>query len=585
MIKSVNYHQKGQALPLGLAFLMGAVLFGVTMFNTGQLASEKTRLANAADAAVYSGLIWQARALNFQAYTNRAMVANQVAIGQLLSVASWTKYGAITARNIDNFANLFPPAKAYTTPAKSYMDQIDDGVVNMVETFIPLVDTLNGVLSTAQKAIYLSSFAATPSIVKEVVDRNDGRYRVNSAYAIVGQGINSFAWRGLSARYEDREGLLRKANVIRGSKDDFTKRRNVSHSDLLAGAPKVELGLFRAWLTKEGGTRLVVKASEDNSFNFGGVVNDRSGLEWEWKGKDTFSLHIRKFKCSWRRGCGWRKSEIPIGWGSRYLNGDFECKTEENYWGQKKTTCVPYMRKNKKAEKRADGENEAVDINYEGVRAYYDLKNLSRENRDPRLVLRLEVQTSENKVRTSAKINGSAAPEESRNGLGKGLFRQEDNMLENVMSSISSGEVYFHPPDDYRPDRRGGKIEIANLFSPYWEVRLIKTPLSERMAAWGLRDLDFLSTGVGGISAGVNAGINAVESDLSSAVAQNIKTAATTGITAVSRVPLAKYQKELDRVQDQYSSSARKFEEQFVDQVKSQVERGAVDSAVSSFGF
>ena len=90
--------QRGQALPLGLAFIMFGTLLGIVLFNTEQLASEKSRLANTADAAAYSGLIWQARALNFQSYTNRAMVANQVSIAQVVSLASWTTYGKIAAR-------------------------------------------------------------------------------------------------------------------------------------------------------------------------------------------------------------------------------------------------------------------------------------------------------------------------------------------------------------------------------------------------------------------------------------------------------------------------------------------------------
>ncbi|MEW8525758.1 MAG: pilus assembly protein TadG-related protein, partial [Candidatus Thiodiazotropha endolucinida] len=53
--------ETGQALPLGIAFLMSTILLGLVLFNTGQTASEKSRLVNTADAAAYSGLIWQAR--------------------------------------------------------------------------------------------------------------------------------------------------------------------------------------------------------------------------------------------------------------------------------------------------------------------------------------------------------------------------------------------------------------------------------------------------------------------------------------------------------------------------------------------
>ncbi|MCU7907045.1 MAG: hypothetical protein KZQ76_14640, partial [Candidatus Thiodiazotropha sp. (ex Epidulcina cf. delphinae)] len=113
---------------------MASILLGIVLFNTGQTASEKSRLANTADAAVYSGLIWQARALNFQAYTNRAMVANQVSIGQMVSLASWTKYASILARNIDYIGSWFPIIKPYTQAAKSITEKVDDVVVNIAET-------------------------------------------------------------------------------------------------------------------------------------------------------------------------------------------------------------------------------------------------------------------------------------------------------------------------------------------------------------------------------------------------------------------------------------------------------------------
>lgn len=77
--------QKGQALVLAIALfaVAGVVLF--MMFNSGRAVNEKINLVNAADAAAYSGAQIAARNLNFMAYTNRAMIANEVAIGHLFT--------------------------------------------------------------------------------------------------------------------------------------------------------------------------------------------------------------------------------------------------------------------------------------------------------------------------------------------------------------------------------------------------------------------------------------------------------------------------------------------------------------------
>ncbi|MEW7999922.1 MAG: Tad domain-containing protein, partial [Candidatus Thiodiazotropha endolucinida] len=503
--------ETGQALPVGIAFLMSTILLGLVLFNTGQTASEKSRLVNAADAAVYSGLIWQARALNYQAYTNRAMVANQVSIGQMVSLTSWTQYAYIVARNIDYIGTWFPIIRPYTQAAESITEMIDDVMVNIAEAFIPVIDAANGVLSQSQHAIFLASFAATPGIVREVIERNDDRYNVDTAYTVIGMGQNGVNWNNFTERYEDNDGLLRKANVVNRSKDEFTSSRNLRTGDMLPGAPnRLDLGIVRVWVKKEGRTNFISEESTSSS-NIFQNNSSASNLEWEWKGKDTLSFHIEVWDCD-HRGCGWDHDEIPLGWGSRYVNGDFECDDSQyqssSWWGWYffNDGCPRYMQENRWAERLANMEKEELDAEYEGIRAYYDLQDLSRENRDPRLTLRIEVELPQNHVRTASKIDGlgsdSVPNEELRNGIGEGMFGTQDQMAGEGLVAISSGELFFHPPDDYIPSRRRGRYEIASLFSPYWEVRLTDTPSSNRFMAWALRDPSLLSDGASGVAAG-----------------------------------------------------------------------------------
>ncbi|MEJ2423336.1 MAG: pilus assembly protein TadG-related protein [Candidatus Thiodiazotropha sp.] len=520
--------QNGQALPLGIALLAGALLFTLVLFNTGQTASEKTQLANTADAAVFSGLVWQARALNFQAYTNRAMVANQVSIGQMVSFASWTKYASILVRNVDYVGDFVWLIKPFTQIAKQIMTQVDNVVVNITEALIPVVDEVIGVLSTTQQAVFLSSFAATPQIVQKVIHRSDERYESDSAYLVIGLGENARAWNNFATRYDTRDSFLRKADLINRSKDEFTASRDIGQSQLLPGAPdKLELsGILRVWIKKEGRTNLIVDNGGDSyadsengnqdqgSDSANGDQNQRSGSEnssgdsnddeeWEWKGKDTLSLHIEEKKWT-RRGPRWFHEEVPIGWGSRYVNGDFECEEDESG----REICPKYMQENRWAESLADIEHEELDAEYNGIRAYYDLRDLSAENKDPRLALRVQVVLPQSEVKTASHLDGvgsnSVPAEPSRTGIGQGVFGTQDRMASDGMAAIASGEVYFHPPDDYIPDNRNGRYEIANLFNPYWEVRLTKTPVDRRFMAWGLRDEDLLADSASGVSEGID---------------------------------------------------------------------------------
>ncbi|MES9992840.1 MAG: Tad domain-containing protein [Candidatus Thiodiazotropha sp.] len=500
-MNSHTNHQSGQALPMGIAFLMSTLLLMLVLFNTGQSASERSRLLNTADAAVYSGLIWQARALNFQAYSNRAMAANQVSIGQLVSLTSWSQYAYITARNIDEVALYFPVIKTYTELAQTVTENIDDVMVTIAETFIPIIDSVNSLLSRMQQAVYVASFEATPAIVREVVQHNDVRYQVDTAYAVIGLGENVVGWDSFSHRYDDREDLLRKVDLVNRSKDEFTADRDLGTSQLIPGAPSVLSipGVLRVWVSKEGATNLIV---EEDSSDGNETVESAELIEFEWKGKDTLSLHVERRKMT-KSGLRWVHTEYPIGWGARHLNGDFEC--EENEEGYE--VCPRYMQENRVAEWFADMYQDELNATYNGVRAYYDLSNLNGENQDPRLALRIEVELPQRQIRTASKIDGlgseSMPVDELRNGIGDGMFGTEDQMAGAGMAVIASGELYFHPPDDYNPAMREGRYEIASLFSPYWEVHLIDTPMERVFMAWSLRDEALLTQGVSGVADGV----------------------------------------------------------------------------------
>ncbi|MHB1678877.1 MAG: pilus assembly protein TadG-related protein, partial [Sulfuriferula sp.] len=98
--------EPGQAALLAVILLPVLLLAALFVFNTGQLTATKLRTQNAADGAAYSAMQLQARQLNFIAYTNRAMVANQVAMGQMVSLVSWSRYAKTLGKNIDHLGTL-----------------------------------------------------------------------------------------------------------------------------------------------------------------------------------------------------------------------------------------------------------------------------------------------------------------------------------------------------------------------------------------------------------------------------------------------------------------------------------------------
>ena len=80
--------QTGQALIVIIVFsaILAVGLFSI--YNTAQLSTAKRELVNAADASAYSGAAIIAQGLNYTAYTNRAMLANNALIGQMMAMRS-----------------------------------------------------------------------------------------------------------------------------------------------------------------------------------------------------------------------------------------------------------------------------------------------------------------------------------------------------------------------------------------------------------------------------------------------------------------------------------------------------------------
>jgi len=92
--------QRGQALVFGIFLLMAGLAGLYFLFNAGQLTAEKTRLVTTADAVAHGADVMQARALNFDAYANRALVANEVLVAQMVSLSSWAQYAQTHADNL-----------------------------------------------------------------------------------------------------------------------------------------------------------------------------------------------------------------------------------------------------------------------------------------------------------------------------------------------------------------------------------------------------------------------------------------------------------------------------------------------------
>ena len=460
--------QEGQVLPLGLALLVFGVLGAFVLFNTGQVATNKMKLANAADAAAYSGTLWQARALNFQSYTNRAMVANQVSIAQAVTLQSWVAYGAVASENIATVLKPVPVINVVADGLQQGLDVVERIVTPIAQAMLTVVDVVNRGLSQAQEAMFVSTFVATPDVMRSVVAETDERFSLNTAFSGLGLANNLDQWRGFTDGYSSDDSLAmdEREKMINHSRDDFSRKRNWKFFNFWFYSHP----LMRHQIRREGTTRLI-------------RVNTPTGIEWEWKAKDTMSLHNRLWH--WR---GTRRYEVPIGWAEAFANSLESGRTLEpgactTAQEMRRRDCARFLGINRKSEYLADigqrspqGKNTRIAMsNYTGVQAYRSLSQATIGEESPQIKLKVEVSLP------SSMIKGT-------DSLGSGgQFAAPVTAPGERMTSVSVAEVFYKRPDADLSTRAGLPIEPANGYNPYWSSRLSAVSDTDRLLAFSMR--------------------------------------------------------------------------------------------------
>jgi hypothetical protein len=92
--------EDGQILVFTALVGLILVMMVATIFNVGVVVGEKMKVQDAADASAYSQAIWEARILNFIAYTNRAIISHMVTIA---FCTGWASHEQLWSR-INDFA-------------------------------------------------------------------------------------------------------------------------------------------------------------------------------------------------------------------------------------------------------------------------------------------------------------------------------------------------------------------------------------------------------------------------------------------------------------------------------------------------
>jgi hypothetical protein len=449
--------QRGQALVFGLCLLLLVSLLLFFQFSAGQVSASKIRIVNATDAAAYSVGLWRARAMNYYAYANRAIIANEVAIAQAATMVSYARFLERFTDNVHDVAQFVP-----------YVGQISEAIRD-VAYWTSEVTRYTAQGETAARSLYIQAlsasqelmFAATqPAVLSriaaEVARENDRRF---FAFTLPMGLEPSFG--DMTTRYEGEDRQRLKA-VVLDSLDGFSTSRDADIAEIPC--------LFK--LARRGATELIRD-------------HDTGELE-RWQAYDTLSLHTRRtFSCSMRerQALGWGAAEIAqdakneldalAASGPLVTTGDLGPEPPD----PDAAAASRSKRDNPRAYAKASGEI-WVSNQYRGIAAVRSLDFAGNET------VRANSRFPVMKVAVvgwiqSADSVGTAAAK----GLAAGRVLPIDRFSGRssaVMGAVSAAEVYFR-----RPPQAVERTEYASLYSPYWQVRLAPVSPAWRQAAAG----------------------------------------------------------------------------------------------------
>ncbi len=432
--------QTGQALIYGIFVLIGGMAALFFVFNTGQLSAEKTKLVNTADAVAYSAGVMHARALNFDAYTNRAMMANETMIAQMVSISSWLQYSQSHADDV-------PPLDCYTIYSVPVLlglveyaplcyalswevgalvvEAANQGFSAVGPLVVAAGEVAKVEMQLAQTAMYLSFLPARTRLTKEVADANytgDGAVKVDP----IPLTDNYTLFDGkpfITPRTGDDRTRFRDTELAAAQKDEFVRDRSwSSHTPLPCSFTP------RGDAVRTGSTTL-------NGFD-------------EWKADDEANLRIEKLKLKLTGLHCETITSYPLGSGSQ------SASTSGSSW------------------------------HYSGVPNFYEIsdsalgytpENPDPAKRDPRLQFAIRLTRANTETRTSAGRSDIKPAGQFNLYQGKPAG--------DVMAAVATSEVYFERFEA----RDHGVQELASLFNPFWQVRLITNTPAVLAAAAALQ--------------------------------------------------------------------------------------------------
>ncbi|MFM1887073.1 MAG: hypothetical protein RL026_2230 [Pseudomonadota bacterium] len=418
--------QTGQALLAAMAFMAPLLLAALWVLNAGTVINDKRRLQDAADAAAFSAAVWEARALNYQSYLNRGIVANEVAIAQLVSLRSWSSYLGKTLDNNALVTGWVPYLGEAMLRLAETWRHVDQGLqVTLPPMEVALSQWNTQVLANAQALANQQALVGAAELVLPVARQTEPRAELQAGTRVM-QARNALTWqRSMTDRYRRGTELNRFKSLVEDSRDGFSANRR---ADLLTGVPLVDI-------TKRGGTDMIG--------------------QYAWRGMDTLSIHFDLLFGS---------REVPVGWGAAEQQSRAQA-TRGLHGGS--------WRDNPRASRLAQGMLRPRQ-GYAGLPEIRDVVRPARRE-DLRAIYSVALKLPASKLET---VDSLLAVRSIEDPLGTGHGTSLDT-TDEALHAVAAADVHFRRP----VQRADGRREWPSLFNPYWQARLVPTDATTRATA------------------------------------------------------------------------------------------------------
>jgi len=451
---------RGQALIwlLGTMATAVAVLYGV--FNVAQLTAGKAKVVNAADAAALAGATSEARMLNLMAYNNRAVMANEVLLVQMVSLESWLGYVSNTGIHIGEVLSLIPPLEPLAAiimdagnAAQTVRDDVLDPAVDVTTAFVEVLKTG---LAAAHLAVSTLGGGVAVDAANSIVAANRadfGTHKDNGVQMASGAVMAmtsvraAWDWSQFTRQYTANDRKYAK-QVLEDSRDGFSANR--------PGNALFNIDLGLAGMEKHGGTRL-------HDFD-------------RWEAQDTLEMWS-KHPCKE----GLCKDYLPIGWGRATVDKDGNAGEA---WKNPDRPVVDLAMSEAKNHK-----------NWSGVPELFDIRN---RDKAARATLGIDFSVAVTRAQGSNMTTQNLGMQKAHLNSVTGSAEMNERLQGDQLASLARARVSFERPvaglaKDWtagalvRPD---AAKEYGSLYSPFWQARLTDIPLGEKSGFYGLMGIN-----------------------------------------------------------------------------------------------